>query len=493
MSGPERGSIGDSPLAESTPLDPINRAVGGIDSAPADPFFATGDPLNRPGPRKTTVFRDLPLPTIQNTWDPQEAQRALWLHTHGAFEWSSQLADSLMGDDRVIATLGQRRSLLFGAETVFEPANDSAAAKEVLDAWVSCWDRKTGSTATMSNIQDITTLMGLCPAQLLWDDSINYRSQTLWCPWADYWHMRYTYWDWNIRRLVAMTADGNVAIEPGNGKWIMHAPWGVKYGWMRGAIRPCAEPYLLRHYSRRDHGRSNEVHGLATRKGTIPANADPKDRDRFESQLGRLGSEPVITVTKGPEGSGQDWGYDLVEAQARSYETFGAQIDECSMAIVISIVFQNLTTEVGSGGSYAAADQHGGELKSGVKCDELSWRSTIRDQIARPFAAFNFGDPDLAPVTSRDVQDVTDWDLAAGVLQKLGAGTQAMSAAGFKFKNPDEFRRYVRRYFGQKLPEFEISTPAEPASGAPPAAGAGGAAKVPKGRPGKKPKAPPKE
>ena len=54
---------------------------------------------------------------------------------YGIFDQSAQLVDSMMGDDRVQATLGSRIGGLFGRKVRLKPANDSAAAKEVCDAW----------------------------------------------------------------------------------------------------------------------------------------------------------------------------------------------------------------------------------------------------------------------------------------------------------------------------------------------------------------------
>jgi len=59
----------------------------------------------------------------------------------GFFESSAQMADSILGDDRVQATLGSRIGGLFGSEIRFKAANDSAAAKEVLEAWQEDWQR----------------------------------------------------------------------------------------------------------------------------------------------------------------------------------------------------------------------------------------------------------------------------------------------------------------------------------------------------------------
>jgi len=85
--------------------------------------------------RVQVVLRDIPLIAIQNNWQLPDVAGALASHMVGFFESSAQMADSILGDDRVQATLGSRIGGLFGSEIRFKAANDSAAAKEVLEAW----------------------------------------------------------------------------------------------------------------------------------------------------------------------------------------------------------------------------------------------------------------------------------------------------------------------------------------------------------------------
>ena len=92
-----------------------------------DPAFAPpGDPITLPGARATAqvVVRSNPLVVVQNSWTIEEAIHALSAHMTGVFERSAMLADSLIGDDRVTATLGSLRAGFFGREVRSKPAND---------------------------------------------------------------------------------------------------------------------------------------------------------------------------------------------------------------------------------------------------------------------------------------------------------------------------------------------------------------------------------
>ena len=110
-----------------------------------------------------------------------------------------------------------------------------------------------------------------------------------------------------------------------------------------------------------------------------------------------------MSVPQGVDGM-TAWGtsYKLVEAQAKAWEVHPAQIDRCDMAIVLAILMVNLTTQV-DGGSYAATKAHMDKEQGGTQFDNRSWKSTIYNQLARPFAYLNFGDANLAPWTWFDV------------------------------------------------------------------------------------------
>jgi len=131
----------------------------------------------------------------------------------GVFERSAQLCDSILGDDRVIATLGSRRAGLFGREVRHTPANDSSAARETCDAWQSHWPRF-AALAPMTEIHSYGILMGFGMSQLVWDTS-----KPVWLPYLRPWHPRYEYFDWITRKYIAISQDGNLPILPGDGKW----------------------------------------------------------------------------------------------------------------------------------------------------------------------------------------------------------------------------------------------------------------------------------
>lgn len=447
--GPPPGMGGNGVL-----LDDIARMYGGApEIAQDDPAFqqprdATDEKTKQ---RASLVYRDLPLISIQNTWAVDQTRGALYSHMAGMFDASAQLWDAILGDDRVVATLGSRIAGLFGREVRFKAADDSDAAKECLAAWQKVWPRLSGDSA-MTEVHTTAIGMGFGPAQLVWNTS-----EPVWCPHLRPWSPRFTYYHWPSRRYRALSQDGEIQIVPGDGKWVLHAPFGEYRGWIRGAIRAVAEPWLLRHFAFRDMARFSEVHGMPTRVGMVPAVSDPQERSAFETSLANLGSDTSMILPQGVDGvQGSGYDYKLIEARDRAWEVFPGLIDRCDMAIVLAMLFQNLTTEV-KGGSFAATSAHMDIRQSGLQGDDAAWKNTIYNQIARPFAYLNFGDADLAPWTWRDVEPRADLEGNAKQFQQFGTAIEVLARGGVKFKDVEELRAFAAKHFGlDGLPDFEI-------------------------------------
>lgn len=420
--------------------------------------------------RARLVYRDNPLVTIQNTWSIPEARSALFQHAIGIFFASGMLCDSIIGDDRVTSTLNSRASAVFGREPRFKAADSSDAAKKCLQAWEDWWPRLSGGSA-MREMQDYATMMGFHHSQILWDTT---QTTAAFCPHLRPWHPVFEYYDWYLRRYMAIGQDAVIPIVPGNGKWIEHTPFGSYRGWIRGAIRPVVEPWMLRHYGFRDMARFGEVHGNPTRKGKVPMVGDPKERQDFEAALANLGADAALIVPTGVDvNDGNGYDYELVEARSQSWQVHPAQIDRCDMAIVLALLMVSLETEVDSGGAWGAKSKM--DIRSeGAQLDNQSWKMTIYRDLARPFAFLNFGDANLAPWTWYDVVGRDEYKNNASQFKEFGNGLMSMARAGLKFKDAKELQQYAKDRFGLAgLPDFEIGDP-QAGSGAGSGAGGGG-------------------
>ena len=121
----------------------------------------------------------------------------------------------------------------------------------------------------------------------------------------------------------------------------------------------------------------------------------------------------------------------LLEATAKTWETFAAQIAACDNAAAITLLGQNLTTEV-TGGSRAAASVHEDVALVKVRFDEETTSTCVHDQALSWWALYNFGDAALAPWPRWATDPSEDLKEAASVIQMLGQGIAQLQQAGIR-------------------------------------------------------------
>ena len=386
--------------------------------------------------RAAVIVRQIPLIQTQDSWTMSAIRAALVQLNSGYFDQPAQLVDAILADDRVQATLGSRTGGLLGQKVrhgVPKKLRGSAAAKECKDAWVENW-KCVAQESVMVQMLTGGHMLGFDVQQVLWD-----RRGPIWQQHLFPFHARYTYYQPVWRKFVAITMDGQQAITGGDGQWLLHAPFGEYRGWMRAAIRAIADKWAYRNFSYRDWARFNERHGMPMVLAKTPAAADPIQVAQFKAALQNLGQDSVVQL---PQGVDEQFSYsmEMLEAKDRSWEAFPGLVDRCDMSIVLALLWQNLTTEVKEG-SLAAARVHGDVRQNALESDERSLSRTIYLQLARPFAAVNFGDPDLASMTRWDITPVEDYVAKSNSLLKFAQALNEMRQAGVRIKDVAELGR----------------------------------------------------
>lgn len=404
----------------------------------------------------SVIPRDVPIVTVSTGWEPYSVRLALAQLVTGIFELPAQLVDSVTGDSRVQAALSSRVGGLLGRPVDFQIPKrhvDSAAARECAEAFEDAWPVM-AAESFLGELQKWAVLLGFGIGTNRWDMSGEYAT-----PHPSVWHPRFSYYHWTYRCYVAMTQDGQEPIVGGDGTWILHAPRGEYRGWMNGAIRAIAPWWLGRNYALRDWMRWSERHGFPIILAKTPAAGDPVQVAQFRAACANLGQESVAQLPQGNDGV-NSYGLDLLEAKILSWDGFGALISACDSEITLSLLAQNLTTEVKEG-SFAAARVHADVRQSLLEADARALSSTIYQQLARPFAWMNFGNADLAPRVVWNVKPYED-DLTAA--QTMLAITQALvnlKNAGHEVEDPSRLARTFGVDLG-KLRRVEAAIGAKP-------------------------------
>ncbi len=411
--------------AQSPLVDAFGRVVPPRD----DPAFQPpSDPLQpvQPG----LVHRQIPNVTTQTGYAPNDVRAAIGQLVIGLFDLPSQMTDTVLADSRVSATMNSRCGGIFGRPMKFRTPKgyeDDKDARRALSVWRHHWDDIFPESVASEFLRWVV-MQGFGPAQQLWNVDGKYA-----IPQPVVWHPRYTYYHWLFRCYVAITQDGQVPITPGDGHWILHAPHGAERGWMRGAVWSIAPWWLARNYALRDWARYSERHGMPIIKAKTPAAADPASIAAFRGAVATLGQESVVQV---PQGVEPQYSYDLelMEATDQGWMGFHQLIEQCNTEITLSIMGQNLTTEVKEG-SFAAARVHADVRQSLLQSDARALERTIRQQIARPFALMNWGRPEIAPVTEFELDPYEDAATVAKTFQSFAQAVYQLRQAGKQIGN----------------------------------------------------------
>jgi hypothetical protein len=363
--------------------------------------------------------REPPVRTFVE-WTPSLVRSAEVLADGGNLRMAADLCEALLTDDRVQGVLGARVRGLLGLDLSFEASGDrrrSKRAVKALDLEEDWW--ASFPEAELARLLSWGILLGVGLGALRWtprDDG------TRVLPVLEGRHARYLSYDWTDRgwRLL-VESGGEIPLQPGDGTWVLHAPYGAQRPWAHGAWRALARWWLLKTYARQDWARHSEVHGTPIRAGVAPVGSHKNDREELAADLAGLGHDTGLCLPPG---------YDLklVEATARTWEMFREQIRMADAGTAIMLAGQNLTTEV-SGGSLAAAQVHQAIRADLIRADGESTATDLHHQALRPWATLNFGDADLAPWPAWATDPPADLVALGAGYTALGEGITAMNAA----------------------------------------------------------------
>jgi phage gp29-like protein len=397
---------------------PANPLQAALDMRPPTPGAKTKARMGYERPATPTL--DIPLQTF-SVWDSvQLVQAALTDLENGLFLNASILCDAMGRDDRITATLSARINGLLALPLDFTPGIDNAKGKKVAEDLKACWGQ-IFPEGELSQLLKWGRLAGAAPGELTWSNvkAPGEGSGKRWLPKLKVWHPQFLSWRWDWRDFSINTAtEGIQRVETGRGRWTLYTPSGRYPAWQSALVRGLAIPFLIRWWAYRDWARYSEKHGLPIFKAMVPKNADRDIKERFFNSLAALGNENTVKLEQGSKEEGQ-FDIGLLEPTANTWEAFKGLIEQCDSSIAILLLGQNLTTEV-KGGSLASAKVHERVRGDFLAADAGSLATFIREEVLKPWAAFNYGDPELAPTPKwaidppEDTQKTAATALAAG-------------------------------------------------------------------------------
>lgn len=207
---------------------------------------------------------------------------------------------------------------------------------------------------------------------------------------------------------------------------------------MSGAVRSLGTLYLARNWDFRDWARYNQRHGLPTIAITEPTGeGEAGAKDQFFQGIKAMANSGVLRLPQGEGGNG--YSVDMLEAKARSYDSFDKFMSTVNVAISIRLTGQNLTSEV-QGGSYAAAGWHMRVRNDVVTGDASALVDSLRAQLLVPWGFYN------VPKFAREMAPWPSWTLE--MPEDLTAQATAANQAAAALKSMLE----IRDHEGKPLP-----------------------------------------
>ncbi len=425
---------GHEPLQDGQGSDLATR--GALDSASYDAtprqaaydqavaLAAQADALKKLTP-PTGEIQDLPV-NVVSAWNAESIRGAVNDHVLGQFARGSLLTEACMGDDRVQSAINGRTKAIVKSDTTFEPSKTAdgrkarKVAKDVEDAWPEILPE-----TILEQLIQWYVFSGFVLFEILWK-----AHNDKWLPELKLWHPLYIYYRIDIRKYVALTLDGPIEIEPNDPKWFLFTPFGSYRGWMRGAVRSVAIPWIVRQFALRDWARYSEKHGLPITKAKVPAQSSVEDKRRFFNGIKRLGSESTFLLPVPMGANMGEWDVDLLEAKADTWEAFKGLRGACDESITLSIRGTNLTTQV-SGGSFAAAKTHREEDSDFAESDSRKIARSMKHQVLSLYALYNYGDANLAPTPKIESAPDEDKKTEAETMGTVATAIQTLEAQGW--------------------------------------------------------------
>lgn len=387
-------------------------------------------------------------PGIKPSWSVSQVRSALLGHECGDLSQSSMLAEAMKRDNRLQAVMSTRLNGLLGSPHEMLPFDDSDKAQGIADAIGESWFDIAPESEVSGILRDYW-LLGGALAELKWA-----KVDGRWMPRLRRWDLQtLTILDEDEGyRYQLATRNGQVDINPGDGKWVLFA--GSERWWLDGFIRALAISWLGKQFAIRDWLRQSERIGQPIVLLDIPAIADDEDADAFFDLASDMSSATTMRLPTHMGDNGEKFDARLLESQGHGWQSFGALIRHIDDDYAIRFLGNNLTTMV-DGGSFAAS-KTGDEVRVDYKRHDAEMCATIfRDQVCKPLAGDWFPNgAELAPWPKWQVEPPEDLLETAGLMKVVGEGMSALKTAG---ATPS--LEVINDKFGLELEEVEEPEP----------------------------------
>lgn len=313
-------------------------------------------------------------------WTPRGVQGAIDQQTQGDFKGTSALSKKMKTDAQFTSALNKRVQGLLRSDKQFvpfdhTPVNENYCKATEVIFWESIDD------LSLKTFFESFVLFGMAVAFVEWYnvDGIFYsRFNPI--------DLEFVRYDQNLRVLKYQTEDqGEVEITPDNGNWVVLSEW--KMGAVTGVVSQLATLWLAKQVLFNSMIDSSSQAStpliVLTELADALGNGDEEDLFMLINEVLNQRNDGVLYL-KGKE-------IDVVDTTGKfDSSKYTEMIEVIDRKYLVALLGSNLSTELASGGSYAAAMTHAGVEKNTMDSDAILLSTCLNKQLIFYITFFNF-------------------------------------------------------------------------------------------------------
>jgi hypothetical protein len=210
---------------------------------------------------------------------------------------------------------------------------------------------------------------------------------------------RWSYYDFARNCFVYEAREGNLDVEPGDGRWLLMLGW--EPGKYCGKASACAASWVAKRFADQDWNSWSDLNASPIVKAKYPNGGDNDAGGTtsnpgndavtvFSQQVAQARVTKVIGLPQG-QGPADSFDVDVVKLADAVWQSFPARLEYNDRKIAEAWLGSHLAFEVTDRGSYAAAETHKGVTRELVQGDAQALADVVNAQLVHPFVVANFG------------------------------------------------------------------------------------------------------
>ena len=390
------------------------------------------------------ILAEPDLETVK-AWDFDRYKDAVTRASRGDLREAGRLCEALFRDGRVSACLNALAGVL-GLPLSFESGDGEDVEKdeviEALNGQHGDWWKMLPEDE-LGRVLKWGMLFGIGLAQKIWyfDDE-----RGRWLMRFEVWSPKWLKYEKGIWKLE--TKEGTIEITPGDGQWFMFTPYGGTAPWDQAPWQEIALWWLFKFNARTNWDNYSNRQGGGLNVFTTAEKTTKANRKKIVTEFKNMGKNRVLAMPNG-------WSFDIVEGEARTYDSFERQLIFANTSISIALLGQNLTTEVRSG-SLASARVHENVEARIIRTVSNQLGTETHEQVLTWYVALNWASQPV-PWATWDTTPPENRKEKAQTFSLVGDFLQKASKAGFTV-DPEQL---AEQFPGVMLVKKEASTAGE--------------------------------